>query len=117
VDQAKLFLGWAQRKRRALCAARRIAVERNPGGILRLAREVRSLTEAARRVCPQERALQSRLSALHEDMRRLTVLAGTPEFRCLTAEKRLLLHRGLVESREKLLRVMGKVESPTDILQ
>ena len=50
-------------------------------------------------------------------MRRLTVLAETPEFRCLTPEKRQQLHRGLVQSREQLLRVMGQVETPTDLLQ
>jgi hypothetical protein len=111
------FMGWAQRKWRALCAVRKAAAEQNPGGILRLAREVRSLAEAARRVCPPERRLQSRINVLHEEMRRLTVLAETPEFRCLTPEKRQLLHRGLVQSREQLLRVMGQVDAPTDLLQ
>lgn len=109
--------GWAQRKWRALCAARKAAAEQNPGGILRLARELRCLAEAARRVCPPERRLQSRISALHEEMRRLTVLAETPEFRCLTPEKRQQLHQGLVQSREQLLRAMGQVEAPTDLLQ
>lgn len=115
-DQRR-FLGWAQRKWRALCAARKVAAEQNPGGILRLAHELRALAEAARRVCPPERRLQSRINSLHEEMSRLAVLAETPEFRCLDPEKRQQLHRGLVQSREQLLRAMGQVEAPTDLLQ
>jgi len=110
-------LHWLQRKWRALCSARRAAQEQNPGGLLRLAREVRTLAEAARRVCPPERKLQSRIRAVHEEMDRLTSLAETPEFRRLDSGKRQQLRKGLVQSREQLLRVMGQVPAPTRLLQ
>ena len=50
-------------------------------------------------------------------MDRLTVLAATPEFRCLGPEKRQQLRKGLVQSREQLLRAMGQVRAETDLLQ
>lgn len=111
------MLHWLQRKWRAVCSARRAAKEQNPGGIVRLAEEVRSLAEVARRVCPPERKLQARISAVHEEMRRLTTLAETPEFRQLDISKRQQLRKGLVQSREQLLRVMGQVQAPTQLLQ
>jgi hypothetical protein len=117
VSDERNLTAWTRRKWRALCAARKVAAERNPGGILRLAHEVRGLAEAARRVCPPERRIQARIHALDEEMRRLAALAATPEFRSLTAEKRQMLHKGLVQSREQLLRVMGQVDAPTDLLQ
>ena len=110
-------LHWLRRKWRAYCTARKAAAEQNPGGILRLAREVRTLAEAAKRVCPPERRLQSRISAVHEEMLRLTILAETREFRHLAPEKRQLLRKGLVQSREQLLRVMGQVPASTKLLQ
>ncbi len=113
----KPVLDWVRRKWRAYCAARKSAAELNPGGILRLALEVRTLAEAARRVCPPERLLQSRIRGIHEEMHRLTDLAATPEFRLLAPEKRQLLRRGLVNSREHLLRVMGQAPVPTKFLQ
>ncbi|MBU1230055.1 MAG: hypothetical protein KKA55_09225 [Proteobacteria bacterium] len=117
MSEEKPLLAWAQRKWRAYRAARRSAAELNPGGILRLALEVRALAEAARRVCPPERRLQSRIRGIHEEMRRLAELAATPEFRHLGAEKRQLLRRGLVDSREHLLRVLGQAPAPTRFLQ
>lgn len=116
-DGERPVLHWLTRKWRALCAARRTAKEQNPGGILRLAREVRSLAETARRVCPPERKLQARISAVHEDMCRLAALAEEPEFRRLDAGRRQMLHKGLVRSRGELLRAMGQVAAPTSLLQ
>lgn len=117
MGEDKPVLHWLSRKWRALCSARRAAKEQNPGGILLLAHEVRALAEAARRVCPPERRLQSRINAVHEEMNRLAELAGTPEFRQLDSGKRQLLRKGLVQSREQLLRVMGQVPAPTRLLQ
>jgi len=116
-DRSRPVLGWLTRKWRALCAARRVAREQNPGGLLRLAEEVRALAEAARRVCPPERRLQARIAAVNEEMRRLTALAETPEFRRLDAGKRQKLRRGLVQSRDQLLRAMGQAPAPTRLLQ
>ena len=113
----KPVLGWFGRKWRALCAARRAAKEQNPGALLRLAHEVRTLAEAAKRVCPPERRLQARINAVHEEMRRLAALAETPEFRELDPGKRQLLRKGIVQSREQLLRVMGQSPAPTRLLQ
>ncbi|MBI5519475.1 MAG: hypothetical protein HY916_05390 [Desulfovibrio sp.] len=110
-------LHWLQRKWRALCTARRAAQEQNPGGLLRLAHEVRTLADAARRVCPPERKLQSRIRAVHEEMDKLAALAETPEFRRLDPTRRQQLRKGLVQSREQLLRVMGQVPAPTRLLQ
>lgn len=110
-------LHWLRRKWRALCSARRTAKEQNPGGILRLAVEVRTLAEAARRVCPPERRLQARIRAVQDEMDRLAELAETPEFRRLDSGRRQQLHKGLVQSREQLLRVMGQVPTPTQLLQ
>jgi len=106
-----------RRKWRAYCTARKSAAEVNPNGLLRLAEEVRTVAEAARRVCPPERRLQSRIRGIHEEMHRLADLAATPEFRRLDSEKRQLLRRGLVDSREQLLRVMGQAPAPTKLLQ
>jgi len=106
-----------RRKWRAYCSARRSAALVNPNGLLRLAEEVRTLAEAARRVCPPERRLQSRILDIHEDMRRLADIAATPDFRHLAPEKRQLLRRGLVDSREQLLRAMGQAPAPTRLLQ
>jgi hypothetical protein len=117
MGEERAVLHWLQRKWRALCSARRAAKEQNPGGLLRLAREVRTLAEAARRVCPPERKLQSRIRAVHEEMDRLTALAETPEFRRLDPGSRQQLRKGLVQSREQLLRVMGQVPAPTRLLQ
>lgn len=111
------MLHWLTRKWRAYCAARKAAKEQNPGGLLRLAREVRALAEAARRVCPPERKLQERIRNVHEEMCRLASMAETPEFRRLDAGSRQTLRKGLVQSREQLLRAMGQVEAPTDRLQ
>ena len=83
----------------------------------RLAEEVRMLADAARRVCPPERRLQSRIRGIQGEMERLTSMAATPEFRRLAPEKRQLLRKGLVQSREQLLRVMGQVPAPTKLLQ
>lgn len=111
------MLHWLRRKWRALGAARRTAQEQNPGGILRLAGEVRALAEAALRVCPPERSLQKRISTVLAEMERLCALAATPEFRSLDAGRRQQLHKGLVQSREQLLRVMGQAPTPTHLLQ
>ena len=110
-------LHWLRRTWRAYCTARKASAEQNPGGILRLAREVRSLAEAAKRVCPPERRLQSRINAMHEELSRLTSLAETRDFRFLAPDKRQLLRKGLVQSREQLLRVMGQIPAPTKLLQ
>jgi len=117
VTRRKPVLDWVRRKWRAYCSARRSAAQVNPGGLLRLAEEVRTLAEAARRVCPPERCLQSRIRGISEEMRRLTEIAATPDFRRLAPEKRQLLRRGLVDSREQLLRVMGQAPAPTRLLQ
>jgi len=117
VARAKPVLDWVRRTWRACCAVRKHAAELNPGGLLRLAEEVRTLAEAARRVCPPERRLQARIRGIHEEMRRLTDLAANPDFRRLAPEKRQLLRRGLVDSREQLLRVMGQAPVPTRLLQ
>lgn len=114
------MLDWVRRKWRAYCAVRKSAAEVNPNGLLRLAEEVRTLAEAARRVCPPERRLQSRIRGiLHEmdEMRRLVDLAASPGLRRLPQDKRQLLRRGLVSSREQLLRVMGQAKAPTRLLQ
>ncbi len=113
----KPVLDWVRRKWRAYCAVRRSAAQVNPGGLLRLAEEVRTLAEAARRVCPPERRLQSRIRGIHEQMHRLTDLAASPDFRRLAPDKRQLLRRGLVNSREQLLRAMGQAPVPTKLLQ
>jgi hypothetical protein len=117
VGEDRPVLHWLQRKWRALCTARRAAQEQNPGGLLRLAHEVRTLADAARRVCPPERKLQSRIRAVHEEMDKLAALAETPEFRRLDPTRRQQLRKGLVQSREQLLRVMGQVPAPTRLLQ
>ena len=114
---ARPILGWFGRKWRALCSARQAAKEQNPGGLARLVCEVRTLAEAARRVCPPERKLQARIDAVHEEMLRLSALAETPEFRQLDPDKRQMLRKGLVQSREQLLRVMGQTPAPTRLLQ
>jgi len=111
------ILGWFGRKWRALRSARQAAKEQNPGGLLRLVGEVRALAEAARRVCPPERKLQARIDAVHEEMLRLSALAETPEFRQLDPGQRQMLRKGLVQSREQLLRVMGQTPAPTRLLQ
>lgn len=115
--EGKPVLHWLKRKWRALCAARRAVKEQNPGGILRLVMEIRSLAEVAQRVCPPERKLQAHISAVHEEMQRLALLAEAPEFRQLDSGKRQLLRKELVQSREQLLRVMGQVPAPTRLLQ
>jgi len=117
VAQDKPVIDWVRRKWRAWCSARKSAAESNPGGLLRLAEEVRMLAEAARRVCPPERQLQSRIRGIHEEMDRLAKIAAGRDFRRLGPEKRQLLRRGLVTSREQLLRVMGQVPAPTRFLQ
>lgn len=106
-----------RRKWRAYRSVRRSASESNPGGLLRLAEEVRSLAEAARRVCPPERQLQSRIRGIREEMDRLAEIAAGHDLRRLAPEKRQMLRRGLVTSREQLLRVMGHVPAPTRFLQ
>lgn len=117
MNQDRPVLHWLRRKWRALCSARKAAQDRNPGGLLRLALEVRTLAEAACRICPPERKLQSRIRAVHEEMERLASLAVTPEFRRLDSGRRQQLRKGLVRSREQLLRVMGQVPAPTRFLQ
>lgn len=111
------MIDWIRRKWRAYCAARKSAAEINPGGLLRLADEVRTLADAASRVCPPERRLQSRIRAIQDEMERIHGLAATPGFRRMPTEQRQVLRRGLVQSREQLLRVMGQVPAPTKLLQ
>ncbi len=115
--EGKPVVAWVRRKWRAYCAVRKSAAEVNPGGLLRLAEEVRTLAEAARRVCPPERRLQSRIRGIFDETHRLSELAAQPEFRYLAPDQRQLLHRGLVHSREQLLRVMGQAQAPTRLLQ
>jgi hypothetical protein len=117
MTRKKPVLDWARRKWRAFCSVRRSAAEQNSQGLLRLAEEVRTLAEAARRVCPPERRLQARITGIHEEMSRLSELAVNPDFRSLAPDKRQSLHRGLVSSREQLLRVMGQAQAPTRLLQ
>lgn len=117
MGREKAVPDWMRRKWRAFCAVRRSAALVNPGGLLRLAEEVRTLAEVARRVCPPERLLQSRIRGIHEETYRLTDLAAAADFRRLAPEKRQLLRRGLVNSRSQLLRVMGQAPAPTRLLQ
>lgn len=117
MDEDKPARHWFSRIWRALCGAKKIAREQNPGGILRLAHEVAALAEAASRVCPPERKLQTRIASVREESRRLAEMADTPDFRRLDSAQRQTLHRDLVNSREHLLRVMGQAEAPTRLLQ
>jgi hypothetical protein len=108
---------WLRRKWRAYRMARQLAAELHPERLLELALEVRALADAASRVCPPERRLQSRIRGIITEVERLSGLAATPQFRQLPSEKRQVLRRGLVQSREQLLRVMGHVPAPTKRLQ
>ena len=45
MNEDRPVLHWLRRKWRALCSARKAAQERNPGGLLRLAVEVRIAAE------------------------------------------------------------------------
>jgi hypothetical protein len=117
VTRPRPALDWVRRKWRVYCAARRRSALAHPCGLLRLAEEVRFLAETARRVCPPERRLQSRIRCIFEEMHRLSDLAANPGFRRLGPEKRQLLRRGLVDSRRQLLRVMGQAPVSTRLLQ
>jgi len=111
------MIDWIRRKWRAYRQAKIREAELNPSGLLRLAEEVRALADAASRVCPPERRLQSRIRAIQTEMERLTGFAATQDLRRLPTEKRQILRKGLVQSREQLLRVMGQVPAPTKLLQ
>ncbi len=54
---------------------------------------------------------------VHHELRMLADPAASPELRHLAPDKRQLLHRGLVDSREQLLRAMGQAPAPTRLLQ
>ncbi len=103
---------WRRLKRK-----RRLAREIDPRTIQAMCRELLELTGQASKLWLQEPEFQARARHIRDEMKQLASMAERPEFKRLSAAKRLELRKGLILSRKQLLEAMHNAQPPTARLQ
>lgn len=96
---------------------RKYADRINPATIRTLAAELRGLTELAVRTSPRHAVPYERIQRIQMEMDQLLELVSRPEFTRLSAQRRLELHEGLIQSRELLIESVQTTPAPTTRLQ
>ncbi len=95
----------------------RLRAEIDPAAFRRLARELDELAELAQKLLPRQHQYFARLQDIRREMEQLDELASRPEFRRLSAEKRVRLRKNLIQSRDQLIETVQSAPTPTSILQ
>lgn len=111
------FTRWLHSKIQDFLDKRKFATEIAPESFRDLAQELRELSLAAERLWPQQHKYYARIKQIQSDMEQLDKLAARPEFRMLSAQRRLQLRKSLIQSREQLLETVQSAPSPTARLQ
>ncbi len=111
------MLGWLKTAWRALAERKRVSREIDSQAFREMARELSELAVMAGMIGPPEDEFQAKLGRIKTEMDQLCSLTGRPEFRRLSRERRLLLRRSLLQSREQLLKTVQSAPAPTVRLQ
>ena len=98
-------------------AKRKLEREIDPRSFKRMAKDIRDLAVLASQLGHDRGDARDLVRNVIGEMDRLDKLADQPEFRKLSTGKRLLLKKGLMESREQLLESIESAPSPTNTLQ
>lgn len=96
---------------------KRFAREIDPEAFRVLAGELRDLACIAERLWPRQHKFQAKIKRIQTEMEQLDRLASQPEFKRLSAKKRLQLRQSLIQSREQLMETVQTAPSPTATLQ
>lgn len=102
---------------RRLKEQRRLAREIEPRAFLELSSELRDLADTASKLWQLEPEFQARVRRIMSETQQLEALANRPEFRRLSAQKRLEIKKGLIHSRQQLLDSMQQAPPPTTTIQ
>lgn len=108
---------WLLRKIKEYRERRRFAREIDPESFRVLARELRELASVAERLWPQQPQFHSKIKRIQTDMEQLDLLTTRPEFKRLSAQKRMQLRKSLIQSRQQLMETVQTAPSPTATLQ
>ena len=111
------MLRWFRDRVETWKARRKLEREINPETFKRMASDIRDLAVLASQLAHDGRATSELAQNVIGEMDRLNDLADRPEFRRLSTGKRLLLRKGLMESRHQLLESIESAPSPTERLQ
>lgn len=96
---------------------RRLAREIDPRAIQAMCRELLEMTEQASKLWLQEPEYQAQTRHIRDEMEQLASMASRPEFKRLSAARRLELRKSLILSRKQLLEAMHNAQPPTATLQ
>lgn len=108
---------WILSKIQEFLDKRKYAAEIDPAAFRDLARELRELSLVAERLWPQQHRYYVKIKQIQSEMDQLDKLAAKPEFRTLSAQRRLQLRKSLISSRDQLLETVQSAPSPTARLQ
>lgn len=108
---------WLARKIREYKERKRFAREIDPETFRTLARELRDLARIAERLWPRQHKFYAKIKRIQSEMEQLDRLASQPEFKRLSAQKRLQLRQSLMQSKEQLIETVQTAPSPTATLQ
>jgi hypothetical protein len=108
---------WLLRKIKEYRERRRFAREIDPESFRVLARELRELASVAERLWPRQPQFHSKIKRIQTDMEQLDRLTTRPEFKRLSAQKRMQLRKSLIQSRQQLMETVQTAPSPTATLQ
>ncbi len=108
---------WLQKKYKEFLERKRFAKEIDPESFRILAQELRELALVAERLWPVHHKFHTKIKRIQTEMEQLDRLASKPEFRRLSAQKRLQLRQSLIQSREQLIETVQTAPSPTATLQ
>lgn len=111
------MFAWIKQRITSWRARRDLARELEPRRFRTMAGEIRHLADLLLRTSPEGGSSHRTIQEVIDDMDRLDKLVSTPEFRRLPTGKRLLLKKGLEQSRQRLLRSADNHPAPTNTLQ
>ena len=109
--------GWFKRLLQEHRERKRYAREIDPASFRRIARELWELARVAERLWPRQHKFHAKIKRIQTEMEQLDRLAGQPEFKRLSPQKRLELRESLIHSREQLMETVQTAPSPTETLQ
>ncbi len=96
---------------------KRFAREIDPKAFRILAGELQDLACVAERLWPRQHKFHAKIKRIQSEMEQLDKLASQPEFKRLSAKKRLQLRQSLIQSKEQLIETVQTAPSPTATLQ
>lgn len=111
------MFGWLKIAWRTIAERRRVSSEISSKAFRDMAREISELAAMAGQLGPVEDEFQAKLRRIRTEMDQLGCLAEKPEFRRLSRKRRLLLRRGLLQSRDQLLETVRSAPTPTSRIQ